>query len=40
VARADTDLEVYLDAAIRALGAGFDPVLLVAEPKAEARRRR
>jgi mycofactocin system transcriptional regulator len=37
LARADTDLQVYLDAAIRALGAGFDPVLLNAEPKAEAR---
>jgi mycofactocin system transcriptional regulator len=39
VARADTDLQVYLDAAIRALGEGFDPALLAKEPKPETRRR-
>jgi TetR/AcrR family transcriptional regulator, regulator of mycofactocin system len=33
VARADTDLQVYLDAAIQALAAGFDPDVLTTEPK-------
>lgn len=32
VARADTDLQVYLDAALLALGRGFEPALLAGEP--------
>jgi mycofactocin system transcriptional regulator len=39
VARADTDLQVYLDAAIRALTAGFDPAVLALEPRPKPRRR-
>jgi mycofactocin system transcriptional regulator len=33
VARTDTDLQVYLDIAIRALAAGFDPDRLASEPE-------
>lgn len=35
VARADADLQVYLDAALTALASGFDPALLRAEPEKE-----
>jgi hypothetical protein len=31
-ARADADLTVYLDAAIRSLAGGFDPAVLTGEP--------
>jgi len=39
-ANADADLTVYLDAALRALGTGFDDDVLVAEPTGRARRGR
>jgi TetR/AcrR family transcriptional regulator, regulator of mycofactocin system len=38
VARADTDLQVYLDAALRALATGFDPEGLTTEPRPTRRR--
>jgi mycofactocin system transcriptional regulator len=37
VARADTDLQVYIDVAISALAAGFDPEVLTSEPDAYRR---
>ncbi len=40
VARADTDLQVYLDAALQALSAGFAAEVLIAEPLPRPRRRR
>jgi mycofactocin system transcriptional regulator len=40
VARADADLTAYLDAALRALSAGFDQRVLTAEPAPTPARRR
>ncbi len=39
VSLADTDLTVYLDAALTALASGFSDQVLTAEPKARRRRR-
>jgi TetR/AcrR family transcriptional regulator, regulator of mycofactocin system len=40
LARADADLTGYLDAALRGLAAGYDPVALIAAPEPQGTRKR